>query len=439
MSARKTAEEVVRKLREAGHETYFAGGCVRDMVMGREPEDYDIATSASPEVTMKLFPQNVAVGAAFGVVLVRIGDHEHEVATFRADGPTADERRPISVTFCSAREDVMRRDFTINGMLYDPVKGEVLDWVGGQEDIRTKLIRTIGKPEERFAEDRLRMLRAVRFASGLDFAIEQETYDAIRAAAANIVAISVERIRDEIIKILTLPEGRGGRGVRLLRDTGLLQQVLPEIVKLEGVEQPPQFHPEGDVFEHTCMMLDMARDPSPELALGILLHDVGKPQTQGFDGRIRFDSHDKVGAEMARQVCARLRMSNDATGHIYSLVAKHMRMPAAVHMRVGKLKQLLALDRFEEHLELHRLDCLASHRQLDVYEFLKRTREQMPEEELRPPPLITGADLIALGLTPGPIFATILEKVKEKQLDGELTGREQALELVKAKYLERRA
>jgi poly(A) polymerase len=325
----------------------------------------------------------------------------------------------------------VRRDFTINGMLYDPLRDEVLDWVGGREDIRRKLVRTIGSPEQRFAEDRLRMLRAVRFASQFDYAIEEQTYNAIRAAAEHIVSISIERIRDELLKILTLPEGRGGRGVRLLSDTGLLKHVLPEVARLEGVAQPPQFHPEGDVFEHTCMMLDLARNASPELALGILLHDVGKPHTQSFDGRIRFDEHDRVGAEVARQVCQRLRMSNAATDHVYALVAQHMRMPHSPEMRLGKLKQFLALDRFEEHLELHRLDCLASHRILNVWEFLKRKQEEMSREEISPPALITGEELIALGLKPGPIFSKILDEVRERQLDGEITNREQALEFVR--------
>jgi len=437
MADREAAEAVVRRLREAGHEAYFAGGCVRDWLIGRVPEDYDIATDAPPEKVLSLFPGSVAVGAAFGVVLVKAGGSEFEVATFRADGPSADGRRPVSVRFCSAEEDVRRRDFTVNGMLYDPIEDRVLDWVGGRRDIARKVVRTIGDARERFAEDRLRMLRAVRFASDLEYAIEQDTYEAIHASAGRITQISVERIRDELFKILTLPGPRPARGVRLLLDTGLLEAILPEVARLAGVEQPARFHPEGDVFEHTCLTLEALRRRSPELTLAALLHDVGKPLTQTFEERIRFDEHDCVGAEMARGICARLRLSKGQTDRVVALVGQHMRIASARSMRPAKLKRLLADPWFEDHLELHRADCLASHAQLDVYDFLVRKREELSKEEISPAPLINGKDLIALGLQPGPLFSRILKDVRDRQLDGELNTRDDALAHVRRTYAER--
>jgi putative nucleotidyltransferase with HDIG domain len=438
VAGRATAEKVVKRLRDAGYDAYFAGGCVRDLVMGREPLDYDIATSARPELVMQLFPGSLAIGAVFGVVVVRVENAEHEVATFRTDGPTLDERRPIAVHYCTAQEDVKRRDFTINGMLYDPIADEVLDWVGGRQDIERRLIRAIGDPEKRFAEDRLRLLRAVRFAARFAFDIEPDTWRAVRDAASCIVNISAERIRDELVKMFTLPEGRGGRALQLLLDAGLLERVLPEVSRYKGVQQPPQFHPEGDVFEHTRIMLELARNPSPELAMACVLHDVGKPDTQTFDERIRFNEHDRVGAEIGRAICQRLRFSNDQVEHIEALVGQHMRVSAAPDMRPGRLKQLLALPKFEEHLELHRLDCLASHRKLAAYEFLAAKRKELSQEEINPRPLITGADLISLGLTPGPIFGQILAEVREKQLDGELTTREGAMEYVRGRHVRAR-
>jgi len=429
---RHNADEIVRVLREHGHEAYFAGGCVRDMVMGVEPQDYDVSTSARPETVMELFPKTNAVGAQFGVVLVHMGGADYEVATFRADAEYADGRHPTAVEFCSAREDVGRRDFTINGMLFDPIEGKVLDWVGGREDIRRKVVRTIGEPESRFEEDKLRMLRGVRFACRLGFAIEQATYDAMRRKADELGVVSAERIRDELLRILTQPHA--GRGLRLMHDVGFLRVILPEVEAMCGVEQPPEFHPEGDVFEHTCMMFDIVDGPSPELAMGILLHDVGKPGTQTFTDRIRFNEHDREGGVTARAVCRRLRFSNDQVEHISELVAQHMRFAAAKRMRLATLKRLLALPRFEEHLELHRLDCLASHRKLDIYDFLRRKLEEFSEEELRPEPLINGRDLLAMGYPQGPVFGRILSEVREQQLEGNLDTREAALEYVRERF-----
>ena len=421
---RRSTEQIVRVLRDAGHEAYFAGGCVRDMAMGLEPHDYDIATSARPEQVVALFDRTAQVGAAFGVVLVHTEAGDFETATFRADASSSDGRHPDDVTFCSAREDVLRRDFTINGMLYDPVEDRILDWVGGQEDIERRIVRCIGDPEERFEEDKLRLLRAVRFAARLDYAIEPRTYEALCRAAPRLIEVSAERIRDELARILTGPNA--GRAVRILHDTGLLAVILPEAEAMAGVEQPPQFHPEGDVLEHTCIMLDHIRDPSPELAVAILLHDVGKPQTMTVQERIRFDEHDRVGEEMARDICRRFRFSNAETDQILSLVGNHMRFMAVKQMKLSTLKRLLALTRFDEHLELHRLDCLASHGKLDNYEFLLHKREEIGEEEIAPPPLLTGADLIARGYAPGPRFGEILRALREEQLEGNVASREEA-------------
>jgi poly(A) polymerase len=429
---RRQAEEIVRALRAAGHETYFAGGCVRDMVMGIEPHDYDIATSARPEDVQRLFPRSSSVGAAFGVVLLHTDAADFEVATFRADAPSLDGRHPESVAFCSAREDVLRRDFTINGMFYDPESDEVLDWVGGRQDIAARTVRAIGDPLLRFEEDKLRLLRAVRFAARFDYAIEKKTYEAICHSASRLTEVSHERIRDELLRILTGPHA--GRAVRLMHDMGLLKPILPEVEALSGVEQPPEFHPEGDVMEHTCMMLDQTKSPSPELAVALLLHDIGKPVTQSFRERIRFDEHDAAGEEIAGNICRRLRFSTDQTDHIVSLVGNHMRFGVVQKMKLSTLKRLLALPRFDEHLELHRLDCIASHRKLDNYEFLLRTREELSQEEIAPAPLVNGYDLIEMGLTPGPVFQRILNAAMDEQLEGRLADRDEALAWVKRNF-----
>ncbi|MGO8705307.1 MAG: CCA tRNA nucleotidyltransferase [Candidatus Brocadiia bacterium] len=428
-SLRPDAERIVQTLRAAGHEAYFAGGCVRDMVMGVEPHDYDIATSARPEEVVRLFSRSLTVGAQFGVVVVLAGEGSFEVATFRADAPSTDGRHPDSVQFCSAREDVARRDFTINGMLYDPVERRVMDWVEGQEDVRDRVIRAIGNPEERFAEDKLRLLRAVRFAARLGYAIEEKTYAAMVRMAPHAGEVSPERVRDELVRILTGPNA--GRAVRIMHDTGLLKPVLAEIEALAGVEQPPQFHPEGDVLEHTCAMLDGMRNPSTELAMAVLLHDVGKPQTQTFAERIRFDDHDQAGAEIARDVCRRLRFSNDQLEQIVSLVGSHMRFMAVQRMKLSTLKRLLALSRFDEHLELHRLDCISSHGKLDNYEFLQQKLKEFSSEQIAPEPLVTGRDLIEMGYKPGPVFKRILDAVREEQLEGRLASREEGIEWIR--------
>jgi poly(A) polymerase len=431
MNARELADKIARTLREAGHRAYFVGGCVRDLELGREPADYDVSTDARPERVQELFPDSLAIGAQFGVILVTEGGAEVEVATFRSDIGYSDGRHPDSVVYTnSATEDVLRRDFTINGLLLDPRTNEVLDYVNGRADLRARLIRAIGEPERRFREDKLRLVRAVRFAARFNFAVEPETAAAIRHVAPEILVVSAERLRDELTKILT--EGAARRGFELLDKLGLLPHVLPEIARMKGVEQPPQFHPEGDVWIHTLLMLEMLpAGASPTLAWGTLLHDVGKPPTfappTGPEGRIRFDGHVEVGTKMAEEICRRLRFSNDETEQISLLVANHLRFKDVPQMRQSTLKRFLRLPRFEEHLELHRLDCLSSHRNLENYEFVQRFLAETPPAEVRPARLISGDDLIALGLRPGPDFKEILRTIEDAQLEGRIKTRDEAL------------
>jgi len=413
---------------------------VRDLLLGREPADFDIATSATPQEVMQLFPQTFAVGAQFGVVLVPIrrdtpgGERDNyaiEVATYRSDGLYSDGRHPDQVQFGKeARTDVQRRDFTINGLLLDPISEEVLDYVGGRDDLERRVIRTIGDALQRFSEDKLRMLRAVRFAARFGYRIEEKTFSAIRELGAKIHQVSRERIRDEILKMLT--EGHARRAFELLNQTGLLAQVLPEIERMKGVEQPPQFHPEGDVWVHTLMLLEgLQPECSRTLALGALLHDVGKPPTfRVAPDRIRFDHHAEVGTKMAEEICHRFRLSNEDTEQVSSLVANHMRFGDVKRMKDSTLKRFFRLPRFEEHLELHRLDCLSSHRDLSLYDFAKEKLHSMPEEQIRPKPLLTGYDLIQAGYTPGPQFKELLAAVEDAQLDGAISTREEALSLV---------
>jgi len=423
---RQLAIEVVRTLRAAGHNALFAGGCVRDWLRGVPPRDYDVATSARPEEVRALFPRTVEVGAQFGVVLVRMEQEQFEVATFRSDDAYADGRRPVAVTFATPEADAQRRDFTVNGLFQDPLEDRVLDFVGGRQDIERRRIRCIGDPVARFTEDKLRLLRAVRFAANLDYEIEPATFAAIQRLAPQIGVVSAERVRDELVKIFTRPGA--GRGLRLLDRSGLLAAVLPEVAAMKGVEQPPQFHPEGDVFTHTCLMLDALREPSLTLAFAVLLHDVGKPATfRRAPDRIRFDEHDVVGAKMAEAILRRLRFSKDDLGRIVACVANHMRFRHAPAMRKGKLKNLLARPTFEEELELHRLDCVSSHADLSTHEFLRGARAAMPPEAAAPPPLLTGHDLIRLGLEAGPELGRMLREARELQLEEALRTREEAL------------
>lgn len=428
---------IASELHSRGYLAWLVGGCVRDLVLGREPKDYDISTDATPDQLLRIFPQAQLVGAQFGVILV----DRVEVATFRSDHSYQDGRHPESVTFeKDPRQDVLRRDFTINALLLDParlnesgsVRAKVVDYVGGLADLDAHLIRAIGDPEQRFEEDHLRMLRAVRFAARFGFDIEPKTMAAIRKLSAKIHRVSPERIRDELIRILT--EGGTRRGFELLDESGLLGEILPEISALKGVEQPPEYHPEGDVWIHTLIMLERLQSPTPELALGVLLHDVGKPGTFRRADRIRFDGHVELGEKIARDILTRLRFSNAETEQVIALVANHMRFGHVHEMRESTLKKMLRLPRFEEHLELHRLDCASSHRNLDNYNFVKAKLAESPAEVLRPPRLITGNDLIALGYKPGPEFSRVLELVEDAQLESRVSTREEALALARSEF-----
>ncbi|MBV9743363.1 MAG: CCA tRNA nucleotidyltransferase [Acidobacteriia bacterium] len=425
------AHQIVQNLREAGHQAYLVGGCVRDLLLGHKPKDFDVSTDARPERLLSLFPGSGQVGAHFGVVLVRGGSGSHvEVATFRSDHDYADGRRPSRVQFeTSPREDVLRRDFTINGLMMDPETGEVLDFVNGRRDLEQRAVRAIGDPELRFREDHLRMLRAVRFAARLGFSLDPETIAAIRRNHSAILKVSAERVRDELLRILT--EGGARYGFELLDATGLLPDLLPEVASMKGVEQPPEFHPEGDVWVHTLLLLEKLNHPTPTLAFGALLHDVGKPPTFRVAERIRFDGHVEAGVALAHGILSRLRFSREDEEQIEALVANHMRFTDVHRMKESTLKRFLRLPKFEEHLELHRLDCLASHGRLENYEFVRRKLEELPAEQLKPKPLLTGRDLIAAGYTPGPQFSKMLAATEDAQLEGRIQSREEALELVK--------
>jgi tRNA nucleotidyltransferase/poly(A) polymerase len=436
MNGHQLADQICATLRASGHQAYLVGGCVRDLVLGREPADYDISTDARPERVQELFPSSLAVGAKFGVILVVEEGVQVEVATFRSDIGYSDGRHPDRVVYSySPQEDVRRRDFTINGLLMDPATREVLDFVEGRADLRDGIIRAIGDPRLRFAEDKLRMMRAVRFAARFNFQIEPQTLAAARDLATQITQVSTERIREELTKLLT--EGAARRGFELLDEAGLLAVVLPDITRMKGVEQPPQFHPEGDVWIHTRMMLEMLQpNCSPTLAWGVLLHDVGKPPTfspaAGPGTRIRFDGHVEVGTRMAENICRAFRFSNEDTGQIESLVANHMRFKDVRQMRQATLKRFVRLPRFEEHMELHRLDCLSSHRSLDAYDFVRQFLAETPPEQVRPSRLVTGNDLKDMGLRPGPRFKEILLAVEEAQLDGQFSDRQSALEFARS-------
>jgi poly(A) polymerase len=450
MTTREEATEILETLERHGHSAYLVGGCVRDLLLGREPADYDIATDATPTEVMEIFPDSYDVGAQFGVILVPVPKQKKnqspagvsgpspdvvEVATFRSDIGYSDGRHPDQVRFSrSPREDVERRDFTINGLLLDPRTNQVLDFVEGRQDLRARVIRTIGKPAERFREDKLRMLRAVRFAARFHFTIETGTLQAIQRLASEIHQVSRERVRDELTKMLI--EGRARTAFLKLDQTGLLHQVLPEIAAMKGVEQSPQFHPEGDVFVHTLLLLDKLPTPCPPtLAWGALLHDVGKPPTfRVAPDRIRFDEHVEVGVRMAAEICRRLRFSNDDTEQILALVANHMRFADVARMKDSTLKKFLRMAHFDEHLELHRLDCQASHGDLTLYQFTRDKMASMPPEAIRPAPLITGDDLIAAGHKPGPRFKEILAAVEDAQLEGRLENKAQAMELVQREF-----
>ena len=431
----EAARRIAARLRESGHVAYFAGGCVRDLVRGLAPKDFDVATDAPPEVVQKIFPHTYAVGAKFGVVVVVENGTNFEVATFRSDDAYVDGRRPVAVHFSSPEEDAKRRDFTINGMFLDPVANEVIDFVGARADLEAKLVRAIGDPAQRFTEDRLRMLRAVRFATALDYKIDNQTWDALVANAASINEISAERIREELVRIFLSPQRV--RGWDLLDSSGLMRAILPEIEAMKGCLQPEQFHPEGDVFQHTRLMLSLLPEKvSVPLVCSVLFHDVAKPVTATVDetGRIRFNEHDRIGAEMTEAIMGRLRFSRAEIDATVEMVRQHMVFKDVPKMRVAKLKRFMARLTFEDELELHRVDCASSHRMMDNYEFLLCKREEFANEPIIPPPLVRGDDLIALGLKPGPRFGEILEAAETRQLEGTLRNREEALEWLKREY-----
>jgi poly(A) polymerase len=436
VSAREKAIFVVERLRQEGFEAFFAGGCVRDMLLNKLPQDYDIATSARPEDIQRVFTETIPVGAQFGVILVLVDGEPFEVASFRYDGPYLDGRRPSHVRYGSLQEDIFRRDFTINGMIYDPVEDRVIDLVEGRKDIERRTIRAIGNAQQRFEEDRLRMIRAVRFAAGLDFAIEPLTFDAIKQLAATITQISWERIGEEVTRILT--EGGARRGFELLDETGLLAVLLPEIAAMKGTQQSPDFHPEGDVFAHTMLLLSHLDAPTETLAYGCLLHDVGKPVCARQEAqRITFYGHTEKGAEMAEKILKRLKRGRAVWERVSYLTRNHLRHVQAPQMRLSTLKRFLREEGIEELLELARIDALSSNGDLQYYQFCKEQLTELKVEEIRPAPLVRGDDLIAMGFKPGPVFADILRQVEDAQLGGEITSREEALEWIQRHYEQR--
>ncbi len=451
MIVRDTATQIVRRLQDAGFSAYWVGGCVRDFLLKREPVDYDIATNALADQVEKLFPHTVPVGKKFGVMLVIENEHQFQVATFRAESDYQDGRRPEQVTFGDPKADALRRDFTVNGLFYDPIADKLHDWVEGEKDLRAKIIRTIGKPEERFAEDHLRLLRAVRLAAQLDFQIEPQTFSAVKNLASKIKQISAERIRDELIKLFApplgradLPVGQDARqrvptspaacGLDLLHESGLLEQILPELAATVSCEQSPDYHPEGTVFNHLKLMLSkLPPDADPSLPWAILLHDIAKPVTasRDADGTIHFYEHEKIGADMAEKILERLRFPRKQTEEITASVRHHMQLKDAPQMRKSTLRRVLMRETFPLELELHRLDCLGSHGKLDIHNFLVAQSAELAKQPEIIPPLLTGADVIALGVKPGPAMGELLNEIREKQLADELKTADEARAWVK--------
>ncbi len=432
----RSALKIINTLIQNGYKAYYAGGCVRDKILGIPYKDIDIATSAHPDEVIKLFRKTVPVGIEYGVVLVLMDKIGFEVTTFRKDGTYKDGRHPDSIEYTNEQEDVLRRDFTINGLLYNPISNIILDFVDGQSDINNKLIRAIGDPYKRFNEDKLRMIRAIRFASRFEYNIEEHTWQAIKTLYKDISLVSPERIRDELFKILT--QGHADRGIDLLDKSGLLKIILPEVVNLKGVQQPEEFHPEGDVYTHTILLLKHLNKPDKELALAALLHDIAKPVTMTHTDRIRFNGHDKKGAIMAKSICERLKLSNKETNHVVELVEQHMQFMNVQNMRESKLKRFLRQDLFKDHLELHRVDCLASHGKLDHYNFCVDKLNEFNKQEgniLYPEMLINGNSLLELGFKPGPIFKKILEDIENEQLERRIQSRDEAITYIKNNYI----
>ncbi len=432
------AAGIANALHAAGFTAYFAGGCIRDLLLGRPVQDIDIATDAVPAEIQRLFPDHRAVGAQFGVILVKAENIPFEVATFRSDLAYRDGRHPEGIRFSSPQEDAQRRDFTVNGLFYDPRRRVILDYVGGESDLKARIIRTIGAPDDRFSEDHLRLMRAVRFAAALDFSIDDETWEALNRLAPMIRRIAPERIREELLKCLT--RQGADTALDLLERSGLLAAILPEVSAMVGIPQPEAYHPEGDVFTHVRAMYAAAAYPLPDaLAMGILLHDIAKPPTFRIRDRIRFNGHVEQGVALSRRIMERLRFSREETGRVGELVAAHLQFMHVRDMRPSRLKRFLRMDNFDLHLELHRLDCLGSHRLLDHHAFCREQLAALGTEAIRPPPLVTGRDLIELGLRPGPRFKAILHEIETLQLEDRLTTRAEALDFVRRRHLTPRA
>lgn len=425
---REIAEQIVRRLQAAGFSAFWVGGCVRDFLIGREPQDFDIATEARPEQIERFFPKTIAVGRKFGVIVVVESNQLFQVATYRSEADYQDGRRPEKVVFANAEADALRRDFTINGLFYDPISNKIHDWVGGEKDLRAGIIRTIGEPAERFAEDHLRLLRAVRFAAQLNFEIEPKTFTAVKSLASKIKIISAERVREELLKLFRPPHA--ARGLVLLRDSGLLDHILPELAATIACDQSPDYHPEGSVFEHIKLMLEkMPPDAGELLPWTVLLHDIAKPVTAEKDaqsGAIHFYGHEKVGATMAEEVLGRLRFPRKQIEEIAACVRQHMQFKDVRQMRKATLRRLLLRETFPLELELHKLDCLGSHGSLEHYDFLLEQTDELRKMPTIRPPLLTGKDLIALGMKPGPAMGTLLAEIREKQLAEELKTPRQA-------------
>ena len=432
----KAAQKIAQTLQQAGHTCYFTGGCVRDTLLNKTPKDFDIATSATPKQVRKLFPKSDSIGAHFGVILVRVHGLAFEVATFRTDGTYTDKRRPNSVTFSSPQEDASRRDFTVNGLFQEPLTGEIIDFVNGSADIDQKIIRAIGNPVDRFQEDALRLMRAIRFATKLDFEIEPATWEAICENAHLLGHIATERIQAELNQIL-LHKDRA-RGLDLMVQSGLIRHCIPEVLDLQGCEQPPQFHPEGDVYVHTKIMLNiLSGEPSLELCLAVLLHDIGKPSTYSYnpeEDRIRFSGHDQVGAEMAEVILKRLKYSNKTIEEVCAMVKNHMNFMNVRFMKTSKVKRFMARSTYQQEMELHRVDCGSSNGITENYDFLRAKEQEFAAEPLIPPPLISGKDLISLGYPPGPDFKPIIEAIQNEQLEGKLSTKEQAIDWLSENY-----
>ena len=426
------ALEIVKTLSDAGFKAYWAGGCVRDMIMGLEPEDYDIATEALPNHVMRLFNKTIPVGVSFGVIKVLLEKFEFEVATFRSDGKYIDGRHPEKVHFSSEKEDALRRDFTINGIFYDPLQKKIIDYVNGQQDIKNGIIRSINAPRDRFSEDRLRLIRAVRFAAKFNYDIEAETCQAIKEMSLSILQVSAERVRDELMKMLMGPHPASS--IKLLDKVGLLKVILPEVTAMKGVKQPEEFHPEGDVWEHTLLMLKKMLNPGFELAMGVLLHDVGKPSTFSIEDRIRFNNHCDVGVQITEKIGQRLRLSRNQIDLICDLVRHHLRFKDVQNMRESTLKRFLRLTNFPDHLELHRLDCIGSHGNLSNWEFCKQKLFELKPQEIKPKPLINGYNLIAMGYKAGPVFKEILTTVEDAHLEGNIKTHDDAVKFVQDKF-----